>query len=91
VELDGILRIEHTPWPEYTRVRVFFLAHPERDVLPKSAPDEESQGAAWFTLEELEKLELRDQEVLTAFRHAAAGAPVCPLTFWTQEGASWSG
>src|SRR4051794_33106555 len=39
VILDGVLRVEHTPWPtDSARVRVFFTGHPERDVPPKSVP-----------------------------------------------------
>jgi 8-oxo-dGTP pyrophosphatase MutT (NUDIX family) len=90
VELDGILRVEHTPWPDYIRVRVFFLAHPAQDVPPKSAPDEETAGAAWLTLAELEQFPLRDPEVLNVFRHVAAGGAVYPLSLMVPEATPWT-
>ena len=36
VVLDGVLRVEHSPHSDGTaRLRVFFVAHPKRDVPPK--------------------------------------------------------
>src|SRR5690606_10542082 len=49
VELTGVLRIEHTAYPEMTRVRVFFTAEPVDDRPPKSRPDEHSLAARWVT------------------------------------------
>ena len=46
VEIDGILRVEHTPHPKGTaRLRVLFTAHPVDDTPPKTQPDEESLEA----------------------------------------------
>jgi len=87
VALDGILRIEHQPRQGASRLRVIFVAHPASDVPPKSTPDRESQGAAWFTLDQLSGLPLRGHEVLRILRNVQHGAPVHPLSLLTAEGA----
>lgn len=70
VVAEGILRVEHSPQAGGTaRVRVIFLAHPADDALPKSQPDEESLGAAWFTLSEVSLLPLRGDEVQEILRY----------------------
>jgi 8-oxo-dGTP pyrophosphatase MutT (NUDIX family) len=89
VALEGILRVEHDPGLEATRVRVFYLARPLGDETPKQAPDEHSLAARWVTLPELQQLPLRGQEVLEIFAAVAAGAPVAPLNLIVQEGAPW--
>jgi ADP-ribose pyrophosphatase YjhB (NUDIX family) len=89
VELEGILRVEHNPGVEATRVRVFYLARPLGDCAPKQAPDEHSLAARWVTLEEMRRLPLRGHEVLEIFTAVAAGAPVAPLDLIVQEGAPW--
>src|SRR5438128_3883572 len=39
IELEGVLRIEHSPQPDGgVRCRVFFVARPADDTLPKSVP-----------------------------------------------------
>jgi 8-oxo-dGTP pyrophosphatase MutT (NUDIX family) len=47
VELEGILRVEHTPRAAWARLRVVFLAHPTGDTPPKSHADEHSLQARW--------------------------------------------
>lgn len=89
VALEGILRIEHNPGIEATRVRVFYLARPLGDGTPKTAPDEHSLAARWVTLAEMQQLPLRGHEVLEIFNAVAAGAPVTPLDLIVQEGAPW--
>lgn len=89
VVLEGILRVEHTPRPSGTRVRVFFTARPADDTPPKSAPDEESLGAAWIPLSELGTYPLRGPEVVDVLAHVAAGGAVHPLSILTFEGAPW--
>lgn len=89
VALEGILRVEHNPGVDATRVRVFYLARPLGDTTPKQLPDEHSLAARWVTLAELQRLPLRGQEVLEIFRAVAAGAPVAPLDLIVQEGAPW--
>ena len=86
VEIDGILRIEHTPVEGgAVRVRVFFTAHALDDRPPKSIADDESLQAAWVTLEELDPLPLRDREVARVFHAVAEGAPVMPLSMLGSE------
>lgn len=87
IVLDGILRVEHTPRPDGTRVRVIYLAHPADDTPPKSEPDEESLEAGWFTTEEMKSMPLRGQEVLELFLAVEAGAPVHPMSLIRFEGA----
>jgi 8-oxo-dGTP pyrophosphatase MutT (NUDIX family) len=87
IVLEGVLRVEHTPLPDGARVRAIFVARPADDTPPKSAPDGESLGAAWVTLEALAKLPLRGHEVRELFAHVAGGAPVYPLDVLTLEGA----
>jgi len=89
VALEGILRVEHNPGIEMTRVRVFYLARPLGDTTPKQVPDEHSLAARWVTLAELPRLPLRGQEVLEIFTAVAAGVPVAPLDLIVQEGAPW--
>lgn len=62
-------------------MRVIFYAEPEDadELTPKSVPDEESEGAAWFTTAELEQLKLsvpglRGTELLEWARCAPGGA-----------------
>lgn len=90
VELTGVLRIEHTPMPEFSRVRVFFVARPVGSSAPKTTPDEHSLQARWVTLAELRALPLRGDEVREVFAAVERGAPVYPLSVITSEGA-WSG
>lgn len=91
VELDGILRIEYSPHPDGTaRLRVFFLAHPMDDRSPKQRPDQESLGAAWVTLRELDDYKLRRPEVRDAIAHVSQGGPVYPLSLLCSEGLPWA-
>ncbi|MCW8132688.1 MAG: NUDIX hydrolase [Planctomycetota bacterium] len=85
VNLTGILRVEITPEPKYTRVRVVFLAEPKDDTLPKCVPDDESLGAAWVTREELDRLPLRGEEVRDYFAYAAGDPPVLPMALLARE------
>ena len=79
VILDGILRVEHSPRLDGTaRLRVVFLAHPQAEVSPKSAPDEESLGAGWFSLDELDDLVLCGAEVREILRYVQDGGNLPP-------------
>lgn len=89
VALDGVLRIELTPGPEYNRMRVFFLAHPIDDTPPLRAPNEHSLEAGWFTLAEAERLPLRGEEVREILGAVERGAPVYPLSLLQLEGTRW--
>jgi len=89
VILEGVLRLEHTPHAQGTaRCRIIFIARPADDTPPKQVPDEESLGAAWVTLTELDQLRLRSSMVRTLFHEVACGAKVYPLDFLVREG-SW--
>eukprot|EP00618_Florenciella_parvula_P026299 CAMPEP_0119508982 /NCGR_PEP_ID=MMETSP1344-20130328/28422_1 /TAXON_ID=236787 /ORGANISM="Florenciella parvula, Strain CCMP2471" /LENGTH=180 /DNA_ID=CAMNT_0007545775 /DNA_START=127 /DNA_END=669 /DNA_ORIENTATION=+ len=99
VDLVGILGIEHTlkgpPGEEEdARMRVIYYARPAkgRSDKPKSKPDEESDGAAWMTIEQLERLAtkpppagLRGKELLRWGKHVEAGGPVFPLALIGEE------
>lgn len=89
VEIEGLLRVEHTPSADGARMRVFLVARPVDDTPPKATPDEHSLEARWVTLDELEALPLRGSEVREVFRYIAAGGAVAPLSFLTFEGAPW--
>jgi 8-oxo-dGTP pyrophosphatase MutT (NUDIX family) len=87
VQLEGILKVEHTPHPSgFARVRFIFLARPVDDTPPKSVADDESLQAAWVTLEEVDLLDLRGEEVADLFRAVAAGMTVAPLSLLGREG-----
>ncbi len=86
VELLGILRIEHSPSTLQARMRVLFLARPADHTPPKSAPDEHSLEARWFTLKELRSLPLRGPDVEPLCRDVLDGAPVFPLSLIGPEG-----
>jgi phosphatase NudJ len=79
IVLDGVVRIEHSAFADGARMRVVFAAHPADDRPPKSEPDDESLGAAWVTLAELDQLRLRGDEVREVFAHVAAGGTIYPL------------
>jgi phosphatase NudJ len=88
VELDGILRVEHTPSESGTaRCRVFFVAHPSSGARLKQVADEHSLAAEWVTLEELDRYPLRGSEVVDILRHVVGGGTVFPLHLLTEEGA----
>jgi 8-oxo-dGTP pyrophosphatase MutT (NUDIX family) len=91
IAVEGLLRLEHTP-SDYgaARVRVIVVARPADDTPPKCQPDDDSLEAAWLTLEEIEELPLRGEEVLRIFRHIAQGGAVFPLGLVTTEGAPYS-
>jgi hypothetical protein len=88
VILEGVLRIEHTPLPDFARLRVFFTARPADDRPPKSVPDDDSLEAAWRTIPELEAMgrarQLRDGFVET-LKAVVAGAPIAPLSVLGSE------
>lgn len=89
IDVDGILRLEHSPRLDGARVRVVLVAHPHDDAPVKSAPDDETLGAAWVTLEELASLPLRGPEVREIFEHVARGGAIYPCSLLTPEGAPY--
>lgn len=86
VELENILRVEHSPNIESARMRVIFLARPANDAAPKQSPDEHSLEARWCTVEELERLPLRGPEVAALLRDVLKGAPKYSLDLLAPEG-----
>lgn len=90
IELEGILRVEHTPHPDGTRVRVMYLARARDGSEPRSEPNEHTLGAGFFTIDELRRMPLRGGEVIEIFEAVAEGrAPIAPLTLLAVEGAPW--
>jgi phosphatase NudJ len=89
ITVDGILRIEHSPSLDGARMRVIFVARPASDAPPKSEPDDESLGAAWVALDELDAYPLRGDEVRTLFEHVARGPAVYPLSVLVPETAPY--
>src|SRR5262245_40917052 len=79
VELEGVLKVQHTPSGAGARVRVIFVARPADDTSPRATPNDHSLAAAWVTLEGLGRLPLRGDEVRELFEEVASGAPVYPL------------
>lgn len=86
VELDGILRFEHTPSTAgITRLRCLLVGHPIDDAPLKSVPDGASRGAAWVRLDELGNLRLRAPEVEALLRHVHEGGRLHPLSLLAPE------
>lgn len=89
VIIEGIIRIEYTPVDGISaRVRVFFVARPKDNTSPKTIADEESLGAAWLTLEEIENLPLRGQDVREICHYVAGGGIIYPLELVTFKGSA---
>jgi phosphatase NudJ len=88
VELEGILRVEHSPLRDGSgaRLRVVFVARPVDDTPPKSVADDESLEAAWVALEELDGYPLRGDEVREILEYVASGGPIYPLSLLQREG-----
>lgn len=77
IELDGILRIEHSPAADMTRVRVLFTAQPVPDA--PTQPPVDALQTRFVTLADLATLPLRGPDVRAIFEAVAAGHPVLPL------------
>lgn len=87
IDLEGVLRMEHTPGVRTARFRVIFLARPADDTPPKLVPDDESLEARWVTLDELKQLPLRGSDLPRLIADVLDGAPVYPLSVLQPEGA----
>ena len=86
VQIVGVLRIEHSPTPVATRMRIVFLAEPIDHTPPKSKPDDESLEAVWVNLKQLSKYPLRGDEVAELFAYVEAGGTVYPISVIQPEG-----
>lgn len=85
VRITGVLRIEHTPQPKSARLRVIFIGEPVDDTPPKSIADDESLGAAWVLLEDLDSYPLRGSEVAEIVQYVVDGGPVYPVSILQNE------
>lgn len=91
IAIDGVLRVEHTPYPDGARVRVIFAARlldPRSE--PRATANEHTLGARFCTLREIAGMRLRGSEVLSMLEAVERGAPIAPLSTLTVEGAPWS-
>lgn len=89
VTLEGVVRVEYTPVGHGVRVRAIFTARPSDDTPPKSVPDEHTEEARYFTLDELAELPLRGGEVEGIARFVLGGGVVHPLSVLGHEGERW--
>ncbi len=89
IEVTGVLRVEHSPYPHAVRCRVIFTARPCDDGPPRSTPNQDTLGARWVGLDEVPQLPLRGWEVYDILAAVAGGAPVYPLSLIVPEGAGW--
>ena len=88
VEIEGVLRFEHTPAIRgVTRLRCILIGRPTNDAPLKGRGDRESCGAAWFRVDEIASLRLRAGEVETLVRYVQEGGSVSPLSILAREGA----
>ena len=89
--LEGVLRVELSPplGQGHYRQRVIFLARPADDTPPRNRENDDTLGAAWFTLEEARTLKLRGDEVLPIFEYVEAGGAIYPLTVLAHERDPW--
>ena len=86
---EGIVRVEHSLVDGGARMRVIFVARPTGDRPPKSEPDDETLGAAWVSLDEMDSYPLRGPEVRELFEYVADGGAIAPLSVLTREGAPY--
>ena len=89
VEIEGVLRVEHTPTGTGTRMRVFMIARPRDDSPPKTVADEHSIEARWVTIDELKSLPLRGGEVAEIFNYVLRGSQIYPLALLAVENEPW--
>lgn len=90
VQVDGIIRIEHTPYDDGTvRCRVLLTAHAVDDSQLIQQPNDDALQARWATLDEIRRLPLRSPEVVELFDYVQRGAPIYPVTIITYEGAAF--
>lgn len=85
VELEGLLRLQHTLVDGgESRLRVCVAARPADDRALKTVADEHSLVAQWFTREQLTTLSLKSPDV-RQFVDLALDGPVYPLSLLTWE------
>jgi len=79
IQLDGILRVEHSPSERDARVRVLYTGTPIDDTVPKTFADDESLGAAYLTIDEIRERPLRGADLCALLESVASGRQVFPL------------
>lgn len=85
VELEGLLRIQHTLVDGgEARLRLCLVARPADDRAVKTAADAHSQACQWFTREQLTTQSLKSNDV-KAFVDLALDGPVYPLSMLSWE------
>eukprot|EP00127_Corallochytrium_limacisporum_P002638 Clim_evm74s134 gene=Clim_evmTU74s134 len=90
VRLKGVLRVEHSPGPDFDRMRMIFLGEPvDPECQLKSVADEESLQAKWVDLAELqdmhEKRSMRGKELLQWATYLEQGGEVYPMRLLASE------
>ena len=86
--IDGIVRIEHLPLEDgHARIRVVFVGSCVDE--SEELGGEDSLQARWVSLDELESLPLRGEDVQGLFKYLAAAGPIYPLDVLSREGAPY--
>lgn len=85
VELEGILRLQHTLVDGgEARLRICVVARPADDRPLKTTADEHSLVATWYTREQLAALTLKSDDI-KRFVDLALDGPVYPLSLLSWE------
>ncbi len=90
IAVEGLLRVEHTPYKTGSRLRVVVVARPVDDTPPHDQANEHVLQADWFTIDEMQTIALRGIDVLAVADHVLTGAPIYPLSLLTYEGAPYA-
>lgn len=77
IELEALVRVEHTPARDHARIRAIFLAKP---ISGSPGATEDSLDARWVTIDEAAALPLRGDDVLMYLRYVANGGALAPLS-----------
>jgi phosphatase NudJ len=88
IGLRGLLGLDHEWWPvapARAKLRFAFVGFPTHDTTPKTRSDEHSRGARWAHKDELRRMPLRNEEVITwidRFERAGTLLPCDAYTWW---------
>jgi len=91
VQLEALLRLEHTPTAYGARLRVFFLARPVDIDLPLRPDGREILEARWFEVHEISALALRGSEAGELLQQAQLSVPRFPLDLVAATGVRLAG
>lgn len=86
IEVTGIVAIEHMPrlpgW-EFSRWRFVVEGRVRPDSPPpRQEPNDDTLGAQFFSLREIENLSLRGKDIVRLLSEHAAGAAVAPISVY---------